>query len=251
MHAIILSAGRGSRLLPLTTDLPKCLLPVGLTTVLGLQLDTLFKAGVKTATIVTGFNAHLVDAEIAARQTGPEIKTLFNPFYQVADNLASCWMVKEDMHEDFLIINGDTLFSPRVIDTILAAPEAPITVTIDQKDQYDGDDMKVTLDGTQLTAIGKTLLPQQTNGESIGMLRFMGEGTHIFRNELERLMRSPSGTKSWYLSAIDGLAKSGVHVATTNIKGATWAELDTPEDYEICRNLFGSHEMARKRFAVV
>lgn len=251
MHAIILSAGRGSRLLPLTTDLPKCLLPVGLTTVLGLQLDTLFKAGVKAATIVTGFNAHLVDAEIKARQTGPEITTLYNPFYQVADNLASCWMVREDMHDDFLIINGDTLFSPRVIETILAAPAAPITVTIDQKDQYDGDDMKVTLDGSQLTAIGKTLLPQQTNGESIGMLRFMGAGTKIFRDELERLMREPSGTKSWYLSAIDGLAKSGVHVETTNIKGATWAELDTPEDYEICRTLFGDHEMARKRFAVV
>lgn len=251
MHAIILSAGRGSRLLPLTTDLPKCLLPVGLTTVLGLQLDTLCKAGVKTATIVTGFNAHLVEAEIAARQTGPEITTLYNPFYQVADNLASCWMVREDMHEDFLIINGDTLFSPHVIETILSAPAAPITVTIDQKDQYDGDDMKVTLEGTQLTAIGKTLLSQQTNGESIGMLRFMGEGTKIFRDELERLMREPSGTKSWYLSAIDGLAKSGVHVETTNIKGATWAELDTPEDYEICRNLFGDHEMARKRFAVV
>jgi len=59
MHAIILSAGRGSRLLPLTTDLPKCLLPVGLSSVLNLQLDTLFRHGIKTATVVTGFNAHL------------------------------------------------------------------------------------------------------------------------------------------------------------------------------------------------
>ena len=54
MHAIILSAGRGSRLLPLTTDLPKCLLPVGLSSVLNLQLDTLFRHGIETATVVTG-----------------------------------------------------------------------------------------------------------------------------------------------------------------------------------------------------
>lgn len=251
MHAIILSAGRGSRLLPLTTDMPKCLLPVGLTSVLSMQLDTLFCGGVKSATVVTGFNAHLVDAEIDARQAGPKINTLYNPFFQVADNLASCWMARTSMEQDFLLINGDTLFSPPLLEKVLNAPAKDITVTIDQKGHYDGDDMKVSLDGTCLTAIGKTLLPQQTNGESIGMLRFMNDGPQIFRRELERLMRMEEGTKSWFLSAIHGLAQSGQRIDTTNIKGSNWAELDTPEDYEICREIFGNSEMARKRFVSV
>jgi len=252
MKAIILSAGRGSRLLPLTTDLPKCLLPVGLTTVLGMQLDTLYAAGVKDVVVVTGFNAHKVEEVLAARGgRGPNVTTVFNPFYQVADNLATCWMVREHMNEDFIVINGDTLFSPRIIETILSAQDTDIAVTIDQKDHYDGDDMKVTLEGTALKAIGKTLLPQETNAESIGMLRFMAEGVNTFRNMLEDKMRTPEGTTSWYLKAIDGLAKSGVAISTINIKGATWAELDTPEDYEICRALFGGSEQTRKRFAVV
>ena len=222
-----------------------------MTTVLGMQLDTLAKAGIKKATIVTGFNEHLVKEELQKRSFGPKVKTRFNPFFQVADNLASCWMVRKSMSKDFLIINGDTLFSAALLDKVLAAPAADITVTIDKKDQYDGDDMKVTLDGAQLLSIGKTLTPQQTQGESIGMLRFMGEGRDIFKNELKRRMRNEDGTKSWYLSAIDQLAKSGVDIHTTNIQGETWAELDTPEDYEICRELFGSSEMARKRFAVI
>ncbi|MGB0906704.1 MAG: sugar phosphate nucleotidyltransferase [Maricaulaceae bacterium] len=251
MQAVILSAGRGSRLLPLTTDLPKCLLPIGLTTVLGMQLDTLFKHGIEKVTVVTGFNAHLVEEEINSRQTGPEVEILYNPFFQVADNLASCWMARESMRSDFLLINGDTLFSPALLEKVLAAPMQPLTVTIDKKDQYDGDDMKVTLEGDSLMSIGKTLTPQQTQGESIGMLRFMGEGTTTFTDELERRMREPDGTKSWFLSAIDHLAKDGVPIGTTTIKGSTWAELDTPEDYEICRSLFGDSEMARKRFAVV
>lgn len=251
MHAIILAAGRGSRLLPLTTDLPKCLLPIGLTTVLGFQLDTLFRHGIVSATVVTGFNAHMVKAEINARQTGPKVKRLYNPFYQVADNLASCWMARKSMRQDFLLINGDTLFSPPLLEKVLSTPATDIAVTIDQKDHYDGDDMKVTLDGPELTAIGKTLLPQQTNGESIGMLRFMNDGPEIFREELKRLMKSEDGTKSWFLSAIDGLAKSGQRIDTINIKGSTWSELDTPEDYEICRNLFGDSEMARKRFVAL
>lgn len=251
MHAIILAAGRGSRLLPLTTNLPKCLLPIGNTTVLGMQLDTLSAHGIKTVTVVTGFNSHMVKAEIKARPAGPRVKTLFNPFFQVADNLASCWMARESMREDFLLINGDTLFSPELLQTVLGAPKKDIAVTIDQKDHYDGDDMKVTLDGSQLTAIGKTLALTQTDGESIGMLRFMGAGPKIFRNELKRLMKTPEGTTSWFLSAIHGLAESGQHVDTINIKGAEWSELDTPEDYEICRSLFGDAETARKRFAII
>jgi len=210
MHAIILAAGRGSRLLPLTTDLPKCLLPIGNTTVLGMQLDTLF-----------------------------------------ANNLASCWMVRKSMKKDFLLINGDTLFSPELLQTVLAAPAKDIAVTIDQKGHYDGDDMKVTLDGAQLTAIGKTLPLTETDGESIGMLRFMNSGPKIFRTELKRLMKTRDGTKSWFLSAIHGLAQSGQHIDTINIKGADWSELDTSEDYEICRSLFGDSQTARKRFAII
>jgi len=251
MQAIILSAGRGSRLLPLTTDLPKCLLPIGLTTVLGLQLDTLFRHGIEKATIVTGFNQHLVNEELSTRQTGPNLKTLYNPFFQVADNLASCWMARESMDNDFLLINGDTLFSPGLLEKVLNAPAKDIAVTIDQKSYYDGDDMKVTLAGSNLLSIGKTLSPQCTHGESIGMLRFMNDGPEIFTDELERLMKLDDGTKSWFLSAIDGLAKSGQQIDTINIKGSTWAELDTPEDYEICRRLFGDSDMARKRFTVI
>jgi len=251
MHAVILSAGRGSRLLPLTTDVPKCLLPVGLTTVLSLQLDMLFRHGIETATVVTGFNAHLVEKEISVRQTGPKVDILYNPFFQVADNLASCWMARDSMKQDFLLINGDTLFSPPLLEKVLDAPAKDITVTIDQKGHYDADDMKVSFEGTRLIAISKTLLSRQTQGESIGMLRFMNEGPQIFRNELERLMKLEEGTKSWFLSAIHGLAQNGQVIDTTNIKGATWAELDTPQDYEICRKLFGSAEMARKNFTAI
>ena len=251
MHAIILAAGRGSRLLPLTTDLPKCLLPIGNTTVLGMQLDTLAAHGVETATVITGFNSHMVEDEINGRLGGPRVEMLFNPFFQVADNLASCWMARESMNQDFLLINGDTLFSPELLQTVLSAPAKDVAVTIDQKGYYDGDDMKVTLDGSQLTAIGKTLALTETDGESIGMLRFMNAGPEIFQDELGRLMRTPDGTKSWFLSAIHGLAQSGQHIDTINIKGADWSELDTPEDYEVCRSLFGNSETARKRFSVV
>ena len=187
MKAIILAAGRGSRLLPLTENLPKCLLPVGATTVLSLQLDTLERAGVEEAIVLTGFMAGSVEAEIEGRSGPMRVQTLFNPFYQVADNLASCWMARDFMQDDFLLINGDTLIEPALAERVVQSPANNIQVTIDKKPAYDSDDMKVTLNGTALTAIGKTLGADETHGESIGFLRFMQDGPRLFRDKLHQI----------------------------------------------------------------
>ena len=240
MKAIILAAGRGSRLLPLTETLPKCLLPVAGTTVLSLQLDTLERVGVDEAIIITGFMAGSVEAEVSDRSGPMRVQTLFNPFYQVADNLASCWMARDHMTSDFLLINGDTLFEETLAAQVVQSPANDIQVTIDKKGSYDSDDMKVSLDGTTLTAIGKTLGADVTHGESIGFLRFMLNGPNLFVEKLHQMMRTGDGVKAWFLSAIDALAKSDATIATYSIEGLSWAELDTLEDYEIVKAIFGA-----------
>lgn len=240
MKAVILSAGRGSRLLPLTDTLPKCLLPVGDTTVLGHQLSTLEKAGIESVTVVTGFYPHLVDAEIEARVGEMPVETLFNPFFQVADNLASCWMARHAMNDDFMLINGDTLFEYELVRSVIDSAANSVQITVDEKNEgYDPDDMKVTLDGRELRAIGKTLKAEEAHCESIGMLRFMGTGPQRFTSMLEANMRTPEGTESWFLRAIDRMAKDEGDVWTFSIKGKRWSELDTPEDYATVAALFG------------
>lgn len=231
MKVILLSAGRGSRLLPLTESRPKCLLPVQGTTLLGHQLDTLEAAGIRDATVVTGFLPNLVEAEIARRNGPLKTRPFFNPFFQVADNLASCWMVRERMDTDFLLINGDTLFSLELIEKVIASPPAPIVVTIDQKTSYDQDDMKVTLSGTTLTSIGKALLPPETHAESIGILRFMETGPQLFQEKLEQMMRTQDGIHAWFLKAINAIANTSGGIETVLIKGHRWAEVDTVEDF--------------------
>jgi choline kinase len=239
VRAVILAAGRGSRLLPLTAARPKCLLEVGGVSALRFQIGALARCGVEDVTVVTGFLPHLVEADLAEHATGADVRTLFNPFYQIADNLASCWMARERMDGDFLLLNGDTLFEDALLREVLEAPRSSIAVTVDKKAEYDEDDMKVTLRGTQLVGIGKTLSHQATDAESIGMLRFMDEGPARFVRKLEAMMRTPEGTRSWFLKAIDGLAKDGEPIKTISIEGRAWSELDTPDDYERVRALFG------------
>jgi len=232
MRAIILSAGQGSRLLPLTADRPKCLVPLGRRSFIEWQVRQLEAGGVGDIVVVTGFRAAMVEAELA-RLTGPglAVRTIFNPFFGVSDNLGSCWLARGEMNQDFIVLNGDTLFESAVLARLLASPPAPITVTVDKKPRYDADDMKVRLEGARLLDIGKTLPPEQSHAESIGLLLFRGEGARAFAEAVDAAMRSAEGLKWWYLRVIAGLAQRGV-VSTASIEGLEWGEMDYPQDLE-------------------
>ncbi len=235
-RAVILAAGQGSRLLPHTQDMPKCLLDLGGRPMLGWQLHALAAAGIDEAVVVTGFRTERVEQALPAlTPAGMRVRTLFNPFYKVADNLASCWMVRQELAGGALILNGDTLFGPEIAQRLLAAPPADITVTIDRKPGYDEDDMKVVTAGDRLQAIGKKLALANVTGESIGFLRFSAQGAAAFIAEIERTMRTLEGPTLWYLSAIHRLANAGTDVRVVSIEGLDWAELDFPADLLDCR----------------
>jgi choline kinase len=232
--AIILSAGKGSRLLPLTADRPKCLIAFSGKSLLEWQLDALSDAGIAETVIVTGFRDDLVDGTVASRQ---DVRTLFNPFYHVADNLGSVWMARAEFDRDVLLLNGDTLVAPTLLEKLLASEASSVTVTVDEKESYDADDMKVLRDGTRLLRIGKALEPGGYNAESIGLLAFRGDGPRLFTDQVDRMMRRPDGTRRWYLRAIDELAQGGADVRTVSIKGEAWQEVDFPEDVDKARTL--------------
>ena len=235
-RAVILAAGKGSRLYPHTEDRPKCLLPLAGRTLLEWQLDALFAAGIVETTVVTGFHHRLVDNVIAARGSDRgRVDTLFNPFYQVADNTGSVWIARERFDRDLLLLNGDTLVSAALVRTVMAGATAPITVTIDRKPDYDADDMKVATDGGRLQRIGKQLT--ECDAESIGLLAFVGDGVCAFADEVQRVMETADGTRVWYLSVIDALAQRGVAIGTVSIEGHEWQEVDYPADLDVARAL--------------
>lgn len=239
--AIILSAGQGSRLGALTHDRPKCLIPFAGRTLLDRQLDVLAVNGVEEVTVVTGFRDDQIEAALERRRAageGPEVRTLFNPFYKVADNTGSLFMAREALAGDTLVWNGDTMVSAALMAKVVANHRPGICVTIDRKAEgYDSDDMKVVEEGGRLRAIGKRLAPADgVNAESIGLLAFRDGGAERFREAIERAMRSPEGTQIWYLRVIHHLAQEG-EVWTLDISGEEWGEVDFPEDVAAAEEL--------------
>ena len=236
--AIILSAGQGSRLGQLTADRPKCLIDFGGRSLLDRQLDTLAVNGVEEAVVVTGFRDSLIEEALERRRQageGPATRTVFNPFYKVADNTGSLYMARAELTGDTLVWNGDTMVSRSLMAKVVGNDRPGICVTIDRKDDYDGDDMKVVEEGGRLRAIGKRL-SEAVNAESIGLLAFRAGGAERFRSAIEAAMRSPEGTTIWYLRVIHHLAQED-EVWTLDIQGEEWGEVDFPEDVEHAREL--------------
>jgi len=238
-QAIILSAGQGRRLLPLTENSPKCLLPISGKTIIEWQIDALLAAGIEKIIVVTGFQTGLVEALLQHRYPDHrQIRTLFNPFFEVADNLASCWIARSIMNRDFLLLNGDTVFDVSLLTQVLESKSAPITLSIDHKKVYDTDDMKVQLDEKGLVKhVNKTLSKDQIDAESIGLIYFRSNGPKLFRNAVEEALRHPTELKSWYLTIIDALA--GKHLVNVcAISGHRWCEIDYSSDLIKAQELF-------------
>jgi len=237
LKAIILSAGQGKRLLPLTTNLPKCLLRVGGRTVLEWQLRMLADAGILHAVVVVGFGAAEVERRLPAMTPpGMQVRPLFNELYDRADNLVSCAVASPEMGEDFLLLNGDTLAETSVVTRLLTSPATPVAMAIARKDAYDADDMKVARAGGRVTRVGKDLEPADSHGEAIGFSLYRGRGPALFTEALDEILREPEGSRRWYLSAVSLLAGRG-HVHAVGIDGARFAEIDYLQDLARARAL--------------
>jgi choline kinase len=248
MKAIILSAGQGSRLGHLVDERPKCLIDFNGRTLLDRQLDTLEASGVHEAVVVTGFHDDRIEEALASRSGGPRVRTIFNPFYKVADNTGSLYMAREELAGDCLVWNGDTLVSNALMRRVVANDRRGICVTIDRKDSYDEDDMKVVEERGQLKAIGKRLDLGTVNAESIGLLAFRAGGAERFREAIEAALRTPEGTTIWYLRVIHHLAQTS-EVWTLDIQGEEWGEVDFPADVEAARGLTARWDAAKKAAA--
>ena len=228
LNALILAAGRGRRLLPYTSERPKCLLQVGPCTILEHQLRRLSAAGVERVTIVAGFGAEAV--RLRAQACGPDVRVVFNPFFAISDNLVSLWSARSEIGGDSLLLNGDNVFHPRVLEPLLAGERGACTLLVHRKAVYDDDDMKVELRGDRLAGIGKDLPPSRAHAESIGIMRVGGEGSRLLRSVLEEAVEEEGALRCLYLEGVRRMAEAGCPVRCVDVGDLPWSDIDTPED---------------------
>ncbi len=236
MKVILLSAGKGLRMMPLTKNTPKCLLHVGNgLTVLETQLEIIKETPkIREIIIVTGYLSEQIEAKVKKYKNKLNIKIVYNPFYDISNNLVSLWFAKHEMDSDFIIINGDNIFKRCVLNKLIEA-KRDMCMVIDKKKQYNIDDMKVTIEGDRIKRVSKEIEMDKIDGESVGIMKFQNGANRVIKNILEKMIRDKKNLNVFYLEAINRLIEEGYAMYYVEVDENDWAEIDFHPDYELIK----------------
>jgi choline kinase len=225
--AIILAAGVGSRLRPLTDDLPKCLLEVGGRTILDHQMASLARNGITDVFVVVGYCADRI-----RRHLGNRARYADNERYEHTNSLYSLWLARDELASGALILNSDVLAQPLLFDRLLQSPAAD-AILVERGDAFEPEDMKVTLNGSLVVDFGKGLAPERSHAHNVGVAKFSGEGGSQLAGCLERLVAT-GHENDWVPAAFLEFAGHWPLVAVAT-DGLPWIEIDYPDDLRRAR----------------
>ena len=230
MKAVILSAGYGSRLLPLTMEIPKCLVKVEGREILLQQLTALSEAGVREAAIVVGYRHRQVREFVAERALPLRVSTVFNPFWSVSNSIGSVWVAREHLLAPFCLLNGDTIFDETVLTEALRQPPPGIGLLVEATRGHILDDMRVAVSDGRVTAVAKDLDPARTTHRSLGVITSIGSDG-AYAHALQTVIERDSGHAAYHHAIVAELAAT-VGVSAIEHQAGKWQEIDRPEDID-------------------
>ena len=239
MIGLVLAAGAGRRLQPLTDDLPKTLLPVdGERTILDIALANLKRAGLDDVAVVTGFAAHRIDERKQAleKDHGVNLELVFNDKAEEWNNAYSLWIAREQLRGGAILVNGDTVHPASVEETVLAARGPAIVLAADTEKALGEEEMKlhVTDDGF-MDRINKALEPRAARGEYIGVTLIEAEAAAPLADSLEATWKRDPDL--YYEDGYQEFADRGGRIGIAPIGQVDWVEVDDHNDLARAREV--------------
>lgn len=230
LHGIILAAGLGSRLRPLTDCKPKCLLEVDKKTLLEHQLRALRNAGLQLITIVTGHFHDQVEAFVRSNFPGDSIRICRNNFYQTTNNAYSLGLALKKEGGPFLLLDGDLLFENQLLKRLVESKKENLFVVDRQLDALTDEAMKVSFNNAgQIICFSKKINPAKAAGEYIGIARLGNKWFERLYNAVES-MDAKARENAYYEDIINPLIPSSPPLNILCTGGHRWTEIDTCKD---------------------
>lgn len=237
MKALILAAGMGSRLAPLTNDYPKALVPVNGESIIMKQIDNLHRNGIIDITVVVGYKADMITRAIKERY--PDIHIIMNKEYSSTNNMYSAYLGVKNMFQDvefqpFLMMNADVFFDASVIMSLVNDSNSNAIVVDIGK--YMEESMKVVEKNNRLVAISKQIAPEEALGCSIDVYKFDEEGGKTFFDKCVSYIEIKKEMNLWSEVALNDTLSEIIFKACP-LKGR-WLEIDNYEDLVAAEKLF-------------
>ena len=233
MKAVILAAGLGSRLRPITDSVPKCMVPVNGIRIIDKQLDNLLQNGVKEIYVVDGYKAEILSNHL--KNVCSELHIISNKRYAETNNMYSLFLTAKHIKgEEFLLMNSDVYFDSNIIKGMLMG-ENQSKIACDRSG-YIEESMKITLDGDKINHISKKITPEEHYAVSIDVYRISSEDSEILFKEIEDTIIRCKDENSWTEVALDHIFKKS-NFKPYVIEGR-WFEIDNHDDLHKAEEIF-------------
>jgi choline kinase len=230
MRYIILAAGKGTRLDPLTKTCPKCMynLNADKSVIQTMIANIKHCDPVAEFIVVTGFMHEEVENHIK------DVIFVNNPFYEVTNSIASLWFAKEYLTGDITIINSDIVAEEKLISDVIIKKVVGAKVLLDSSIKHGGD-YNVQVKDNIVVVMSKEL--KNYYGEYAGITKLDGSTAEILRKEVE-LMVNDRNYDQWYENALVQLIfKSNFKLGFIDISEYNWAEIDSVDDLIIAKEI--------------
>jgi len=237
MKAVILAAGMGRRLWRITKNVPKTLIKVGDKPVLHYILDSLLKLNLRDLVVITGHKGYKI-RDFITRNYGSKFKVNFihNEKYNVTNNIYSIYLAKPLLRNNqFIILNSDVLFHNFILEKLLASRKDGVVLSVDLKDDFDSEEMKVRIENEKVVEISKNIDPRVADGEYVGLVRIDRDKNKDFFGAVKEVIKN-RGTGVFYEDAFQKMIDDGTYLTFETTCKYPWIEIDTYEDLNLARN---------------
>ena len=235
MKTVILAAGAGSRLKPLTDHMPKCLLKVGLKCILEMTIENLLATNNSEIIIVTGYLENKIREFIRERFRHLQITYIYNELYASTNNIYSLWLAKDEvLGNDMMMLDSDIVFDERIISKLQNSGYKNCLAL--KRHEVHDEEIKVKTDAHGcVIEIGKEVNVSLAEGESIGIEIFGIEALTELYVILDRKVVTEKEVNQFYEAAFQELSDNKLFIVDTTEYFCM--EIDTEEDLKIAEGL--------------
>lgn len=239
--AVILAAGIGSRLSPLTDNCPKSLLTVGGSIILERMIRNCLSCGMSQFILVLGHRADEIKKFVDKTFRGIRVTYVINERYRETNTGYSLMLASKAIGTaEFVKFDADVVFDVKILRQLLDSDHANV-LCIDRNIALEDEEVKVIAnDQMQVREVGKSVDPKLALGESIGIEKIGSETGQVLFAELEQMMESRGNLQAYYEAAYAQLVDQGTPFHALDITGLDWTEIDTAIDFAAANAMFSS-----------
>jgi L-glutamine-phosphate cytidylyltransferase len=249
MKSIILCAGQGSRLRPLTNEKPKCMVELFGKPILNWQIDVMNNCGIRDIIVATGYKKEIFNDNSLTYFT--------NPDYESTNMVETLFCASKTMNSDFIVSYGDIVYDESVLNSLLTS-SAPISVVIDKKWEklwnlrfenplMDAESLELDKEGNIVEIGQKVSDISKIEGQFIGLMKFQGKGVEMLKkfysdsknislNGINPLNPKLEFKKSYMTDLLQGMIRSGIQLSSVPVNNG-WLELDSLDDFDLYSKL--------------